>query len=107
MLALSYEHKDVAMLLIDKGAKIDLQNKFGITALSLAANNGYKDIVIKLIEKGAKSNELDQNLSEEARLLIIEAISEVESREPETKCSGKQACTLSHDDIQPSLSNSF
>ena len=49
-------HIEIIKLLLDKGAKIDLQNEFGETALFFAIENGKIDAVKLLIEKGADVN---------------------------------------------------
>ena len=43
-------------LLLDYGAKIDLQNQLGASALIIASGRGYKEIVELLLKKGANPN---------------------------------------------------
>jgi ankyrin repeat protein len=45
--------KSLCRLLLEKGAKVDLKNKEGYTALAAAANDGHTDICKLLIENGA------------------------------------------------------
>ena len=52
LLALSYGKKEVADLLLEKGAAFDTVNSLGNTPLILAAENGYEDIVRLLISRG-------------------------------------------------------
>ncbi len=49
--------KEVAALLIDKGADVNDKIAMGFTALHNAAGNGYYEIVELLIEKGADVND--------------------------------------------------
>lgn len=50
-------HLDVALYLTKiTEASINHLDKNGLSALSLAAKNGYTDIVLKLLEKGAYVN---------------------------------------------------
>ncbi|MDN5247985.1 MAG: ankyrin repeat domain-containing protein [Wolbachia endosymbiont of Tyrophagus putrescentiae] len=51
----------VVKLLIEKGAKVNLQNKNGRTPLHLAAGSGGTSVVKLLIEKEAKVNLQDKN----------------------------------------------
>jgi ankyrin repeat protein len=48
---------DVAKVLLDKGADVNIKDNYGGTALEYAALYGYADIVKLLLEKGANVNE--------------------------------------------------
>ena len=58
LLHIAVTKKDLKLVkfLIEKGANIDLQNKYGNTPLHLAVPYGYKDIVNFLIFQGANTN---------------------------------------------------
>jgi serine/threonine-protein phosphatase 6 regulatory ankyrin repeat subunit B len=56
MWALENGYKELAQLLIDKGANIDARNRTGWTALIWASVNGYKEMVELLIKNGANLN---------------------------------------------------
>ena len=61
MNAVAYNHKEVVSLLIDKGADINMNNKYdGDTAFIYAVNNGYENIVSLLLDKGADINIKDR-----------------------------------------------
>jgi len=53
MMAAMTGHSEVAKLLLDKGADIDVVMDVGATALQLAAFNGYTDVVKLLLERKA------------------------------------------------------
>ncbi|XP_041346726.1 ankyrin repeat, PH and SEC7 domain containing protein secG-like, partial [Gigantopelta aegis] len=53
MLAAKKGHKDVVLILTQKGANLELVNKVGSTPVMLAAKKGHKDIVLILTQKGA------------------------------------------------------
>jgi ankyrin repeat protein len=53
MLASLNGHTDVVKLLLDRGAKIDLQRSDGATALIVAAQNGHEEVIKILLERGA------------------------------------------------------
>ncbi|WP_036157249.1 ankyrin repeat domain-containing protein [Maribacter forsetii] len=57
ILATYYDQKDIAILLLDKGAKIDAVDASGNTALMGVCFKGYADIAKMLIENNAKLNE--------------------------------------------------
>jgi ankyrin repeat protein len=46
-------YNEIVNILLDHGAKTDLQTTEGATALMIACANGYIQIVKKLLEKGA------------------------------------------------------
>ncbi|MBN1560688.1 TonB family protein [candidate division KSB1 bacterium] len=54
--AVMFNRPEIVELLIARGAKVDVTDKFGNTALMLASRSGAIDIVELLIEKGAKVN---------------------------------------------------
>ena len=49
-------HKEVAELLIAKGANVNGKNDFGVTPLHYAADYGHREIIELLIAKGANVN---------------------------------------------------
>ena len=53
---------EIVKLLLDKGAKVDVKNNFGNTALLIAAGNGQSEVVKLLLDKGA-SVDLGNNQS--------------------------------------------
>lgn len=54
-------HKEVVVLLLAKGADVNLKEKLcGETALMFTAEEGYKEIAEILLAKGAKINEKDK-----------------------------------------------
>ncbi len=53
MFALAQKHTDIARLLIDSGADINIRNKFGITALMIAVTEGNEEMVRKLLDNKA------------------------------------------------------
>ena len=57
--AAGYGHKEVAELLIAKGANVKANNNNGFTALHLAASEGHKEVVELLIANGADVNTKD------------------------------------------------
>ncbi|CCX31249.1 Similar to Ankyrin repeat domain-containing protein 50; acc. no. Q9ULJ7 [Pyronema omphalodes CBS 100304] len=54
-------HKEVACLLLEKGADVDIQDRFGNTPLSIAAQNGHMTATRILLEKGADINLRDND----------------------------------------------
>jgi hypothetical protein len=60
--AASQGHKEVAELLLARGANVNARLKYyGGTPLHVAATNGHKSIVALLLEKGARANATDDN----------------------------------------------
>jgi ankyrin repeat protein len=57
--AVGQNHQDVASYLLDKGAQIDAVTKDGLTALHMAAQNGYLPMIELLVARGAAINPLD------------------------------------------------
>ncbi len=60
MIAVSFEHSDIARLLLEHGADPNLQNKKGITALEIASEAGHTDNVRLLLEHSAKPDHQDK-----------------------------------------------
>ena len=61
MMAAEGGQTEIARLLIDKGAKLDLDNGTGQTALMMAAERGQTEIARLLIDKGAKLDLADKD----------------------------------------------
>ena len=62
IIASHYNNIEVALKLINNGADVDIQDKFGSTALILASLYGYKDFVKILLEDGhAKTDIQDED----------------------------------------------
>jgi hypothetical protein len=53
-------HEAIVKLLLDKGAKLEIEDQYGRTPLSRAAANGHEAIVKLLLDKGAKLEIKDQ-----------------------------------------------
>jgi len=53
-------HRDIALLLLDKGADINEKDGQGVTALMHAVEMEHRDMVEFLLNKGANINEKDQ-----------------------------------------------
>jgi ankyrin repeat protein len=53
MLAALHGHLELAQLLVQRGANLDVAAKFNLTALMLAIVNLHEDIAVALIEAGA------------------------------------------------------
>lgn len=78
--ALSNQHNDVAKLLIESGANINVMQHGGITPLHLAASTGNIELIILLLEFGADitlKNEWDQNASDIAAENGFKEIAEI------------------------------
>ena len=56
MVAVENGQKDMAQLLIDSGADVDLQDAYGRSALIIALDKGEKDIARLLIDSGANAS---------------------------------------------------
>ena len=54
MWASEYGHKEVAELLLDKGAQVDLPSANGSTSMIMASRKGHKEVVELLFDRGAK-----------------------------------------------------
>lgn len=52
-------YEDIATMLVNRGGKLELQDKAGNTALLAAASSGNHDLVQALIAKGAKTDTLN------------------------------------------------
>ena len=57
--AIYYGHLGIASYLIDKGTYLNIRNKYGETALHIAAKRGYLDIVEQLLASGASKSIAD------------------------------------------------
>ena len=71
MSASFYKKSDIVELLLNRKATVNLQDKFGKTALMLATAAGAEDIVTILLEHGADPNIQDNN----GRTALMEAYS--------------------------------
>lgn len=63
ILAAYQNHDDVTKVLMDAGADVNLADENGVTALAMAAYNGYYDVVKILTEsdeEGNKRTNIDQ-----------------------------------------------
>jgi len=58
--AARWGHKEIAELLIAKGADVNAKTKYGTTPLHTASDSGYKEIAELLIAKGADVNAKDE-----------------------------------------------
>jgi ankyrin repeat protein len=57
--AIEYGHLEAVKLLLDKGAEVNVRNRYGGTPLKLAVVMGYQDIVQALLDHGADTNARD------------------------------------------------
>lgn len=77
LIAASFHKKtEVVQLLLDKQATVDLQDKYGKTALMQAVAMGTEDIVTMLLEYGANPNLQDNN----GRTALMEAYSKKQAK---------------------------
>ena len=49
-------HKEIGITLMERGASVNVKDKFGNTPLMLAASKGQKDLINELIQRGADLN---------------------------------------------------
>jgi len=56
LLSGSYSNTDIVKLLLQSGAKVNLQNKNGDTPIHIACEQGNEDVVLMLIATGANIN---------------------------------------------------
>lgn len=56
IVAIRHKNAKLADVLVNAGAKLNLRNNYGETAIMLASYNGLRDIVEKLYVKGAEIN---------------------------------------------------
>ena len=61
MLSSEKGHRGVCELLIERGAKVDLADKYGKRALMFASENGHREVCRLLLERGAEVNVQDYN----------------------------------------------
>ena len=54
MMASKYGHEATVKVLLERGASVDHQDSFDLTALMYAACNGYASIVMRLLQTGAQ-----------------------------------------------------
>jgi ankyrin repeat protein len=59
--AAMYNHAEIAKLLVDKGADVNIRDKNKMTALMVAAEKGFFEIAKFLIDKGADINVKDKD----------------------------------------------
>jgi len=93
--AIYYGHLGIASYLIEKGSLLNIQNKYGETALHIAARKGYLDIVEELISNGASKSIVDSNgntpydlipdLSWDSRKNLKEILRVEKSKTPKSK----------------------
>ena len=83
-------HKEVAELLIAKGADVNAKNDFGVTPLHYAADYGQREIIDLLITKGA-----DVNATDFIGMTPLDSAEEVdEDDSPEDKAVKKETADL-------------
>jgi hypothetical protein len=61
MLACQEGHRDVAELLLDRGADVGQAKQDGTTALILACEKGHRDVAELLLDRGADVGQADEN----------------------------------------------
>ena len=80
--------KDIVRMLINKGAKVNLKNKLGNTAIMIAAETGHFEYVKLMIENKSTNADLkEKNVYEQTALhLAIEAYDDrIEAKHPDKK----------------------
>jgi len=93
--AIYYGHLGIASYLIEKGSLLNIQNKYGETALHIAARKGYLDTVEELISNGASKSIVDSNgdtpydlipdLSWDSRKKLKEVLQVEKAKTPKSK----------------------
>ena len=93
--AIYYGHLGIASYLIEKGSLLNIQNKYGETALHIAARKGYLDTVEELIANGASKSIVDSNgdtpydlipdLSWDSRKKLKEVLQVKKTKTPKSK----------------------
>jgi len=93
--AIYYGHLGIASYLIGKGSLLNIQNKYGETALHIAARKGYLDTVEELIANGASKSIVDSNgdtpydlildLSWDSRKKLKEVLQVKKTKTPKSK----------------------
>ena len=63
-LAIYKKHRDIAILLLERGANTEILSSFGQTALYIASSHGYTDGVRSLIDHGADVNAICEDYDE-------------------------------------------
>lgn len=69
--AAHYDHVNVALLLLDKGASPHAMAKNGYTPLHIAAKKNQMDIASTLLEYGANTNSESKVIDSVLKLLVI------------------------------------
>ena len=99
-------HLEILKLLIDKNAKLDLQNNKGNTALHMAVGYDYFECAKVLIEAGAKLDILNQanfpakyGLDGDKTLALIELISAERTKNPTKIMSAFESCKSQNSDL--------
>ncbi|KAJ5169844.1 uncharacterized protein N7500_002627 [Penicillium coprophilum] len=89
--AAGQEDPQFALLLLSKGAQVELQDWLQQTALDIAVTNGFVETAQALIDGGSDVNHLSQtSYAMEMRTCLMRAIllASVDNKEPEKRASG-------------------
>jgi len=96
-MAVMYNHKDVAELLITEGANLNSKDREGVTPLDCATTWGYKDLAELLIAKGANVNAEDDSgrtaLHEASAAGYIEIVQLLVSKRADVNAKNEQGKT--------------